>query len=389
MGDNFTYPDPYNNIKKAEYEKIKSFVHSGGAAYGAGTVGRQAYAWLKGIGLGDAVSCFVVTNVSDAPDALDGKPVLSFVEWRLRFPEERAIVSVRQQFRHEIEQTLEQEHVPYLTLTDSFISRIMMKRPIRRAKFQVHLVEHCNLNCCGCFHCSPLAEKEFLDTEVFRTDLERMAELYHGELDELQLLGGEPLLHPQIEDFFRIARTCFPVGNILLVTNGLKMMSMPESFWNTMRECDITIAATEYPIALDYRAIEQNAKDFGVRYMGFPIIADEHGNKLLEHYHFDPSGKHSARENFFRCYRANNCIFLRKGRLYSCVLGANLCHLQKYFHLDMPLEEDGIDIYEAKNAEELAAHLLQPMSACGFCALRDEREMQPFRQTERKLEEWT
>ena len=31
--------------------------------------------------------------------------------------------------------------------------------------FEVHLVDHCNLNCKGCSHFSPVSEKKFVDVE--------------------------------------------------------------------------------------------------------------------------------------------------------------------------------------------------------------------------------
>jgi hypothetical protein len=33
-----------------------------------------------------------------------------------------------------------------------------------------HIVDHCNLNCIGCSHFSPLAEKWFEDFETFKLD---------------------------------------------------------------------------------------------------------------------------------------------------------------------------------------------------------------------------
>ena len=41
----------------------------------------------------------------------------------------------------------------------------------------IPLVEHCNLNCWGCDHCAPLAEKNFLDIAEFEKDINRIAEL--------------------------------------------------------------------------------------------------------------------------------------------------------------------------------------------------------------------
>jgi len=67
-----------------------------------------------------------------------------------------------------------------------------MNRLLPRAmlKFEVHITEHCNLNCRGCFHCSPLAGPEFLDINEWKRDCKRLSELFCKEMDNIILLGG-------------------------------------------------------------------------------------------------------------------------------------------------------------------------------------------------------
>jgi GDP-L-fucose synthase len=75
----------------------------------------------------------------------------------------------------------------------------------QKFKFEFHLTEHCNLKCKRCSHFCNVAEKEFLDIAVFERDVARMRELCgDDDLFEIHLLGGEPLLHPQITDFVQI-----------------------------------------------------------------------------------------------------------------------------------------------------------------------------------------
>jgi ABC-2 type transport system ATP-binding protein len=52
------------------------------------------------------------------------------------------------------------------------------KRPSLR--FDVHLADHCNLNCKGCYHFSPLAPEKFLDIEQYERDCTRLNELSMG-----------------------------------------------------------------------------------------------------------------------------------------------------------------------------------------------------------------
>lgn len=81
--------------------------------------------------------------------------------------------------------------------------------------FEVSLTEHCNLNCVGCSHFSPLAEPAFADFDEVSRDSQRMAQLLNGKVRYIHLLGGEPLLHPDLIRFFGMARGCFPKGEIM------------------------------------------------------------------------------------------------------------------------------------------------------------------------------
>ena len=82
-----------------------------------------------------------------------------------------------------------------------------------------HLVDHCNCNCAGCSHFSPLADPWFENLEDFKRDFKKLSEMTEVQL--IRLMGGEPLLHPQVGDFLKITRELFPKSQIQLVTNGL------------------------------------------------------------------------------------------------------------------------------------------------------------------------
>ena len=94
-------------------------------------------------------------------------------------------------------------------------------------KIDIHITDHCNLNCKGCTHFSPLSEEFYLNIDNFRTDLARLAALTGAQLGQIFLLGGEPLLHPHLTDFFPIARDLFPNTQIIIITNGILLPQQP------------------------------------------------------------------------------------------------------------------------------------------------------------------
>ena len=111
----------------------------------------------------------------------------------------------------------------------------------------IHVTEHCNLNCVSCNHYSPLAPPIFINLQELERNMEKLKAKGAQKLfKELHLLGGEPLLHPDIADVIRIVRTCFTADHTLikLVTNGLLLKNMPESFWEACKKHDIEINVT-------------------------------------------------------------------------------------------------------------------------------------------------
>ena len=107
--------------------------------------------------------------------------------------------------------------------------------------YEVQLVEHCNLNCKCCSHFSPLCKEEFLDVEEYRKDCKRLSELFNGQANFIRLMGGEPLLHPEIEKILEITKENFPKSIIDLDTNGILVLSMKKEFWESMRKTKINL----------------------------------------------------------------------------------------------------------------------------------------------------
>ena len=165
----------------------------------------------------------------------------------------------------------------------------LIKNTIRRSlrstvydfHFEFHLAEHCNLNCIGCTHFSPLAEPEFLEVEDFRNDIERLSYLTGGNARFINLLGGEPLLHPEINSFFKIAREYFPEAKISIVTNGILLPQMDNCFWTSCRENKIVIAVTEYPIGFDYLSIRNKIRNENISKSNFRFASAMYLKEVL------------------------------------------------------------------------------------------------------------
>lgn len=252
----------------------------------------------------------------------------------------------------------------------------------------VDVSHHCNLNCWGCDHFSPLAEPKFYELEQFRNDIERLSFLTNKFMDKLWLMGGEPLLNPQILDFFRISREYFPNTEIKCLTNGILITKQSEEFWKEVKRLNIIFEYTKYDINLDYNKIDSIMKKYD-------ITVKAYGNtqKVLKtsyHIPLDLDGKQDYKTNFLNCSHANKCITLKNCKIYTCTVAPNIEHFNKYFGKDLPLTDyDGIDIYKANNIQEVLQFLAKPIPFCRFCNVKGRTFGHKWGISKKDISEWT
>jgi len=254
-------------------------------------------------------------------------------------------------------------------------------------QFQVHLVEHCNLKCSGCLHFSPLAEEEFLDIKEYEQDCNRLSELFDSEAGVIHLLGGEPLLHPNLVEFMHITRAAFPTGRIILLTNALLLPSMDEQFWRACHQYRIEVTPSRYPVQFDYSVWKDYAQKFDVFYN----LEDQFKDKTqMCRIQISPKGDQPVEKNFYNCWKsAGICTTLSHGRIYPCDTAAYAPSLKKYFDLDIHLSKrNSVDIYSVNSAEELMRKLASPIPFCRYCNLEGLKFFENWSVSKKDWYEW-
>lgn len=269
---------------------------------------------------------------------------------------------------------------------NDYVKTIAKSMPWPRLQyFILNVLDHCNLNCCGCNHMSSIAEKKFFSVESIRKDIEQMKKI-HGDIPQIGVMGGEPLLHPQIIDILSDLRNVFNKSEILLSTNGILLRNMKDEFWKACKDLDITIRFTVYPINIDYNELVQIVKDNGIKCSFFNEASSVNEfNSLC----VNPKGNSNCKESFLKCEYSNKCIFLAEGKLYTCQMIYNSRYLTKEFGWEMPIEEcDYVDIYNTTR-EECLKKLSEPTQFCRFCDV-SKRENTSFKWdiTKRNCSEW-
>jgi MoaA/NifB/PqqE/SkfB family radical SAM enzyme len=270
------------------------------------------------------------------------------------------------------------------------LNRLKQRKLLR---FDVHITDHCNLNCAGCEHFSPLSEIKYLDIKTYEKDCIRLNKLTNGIIDDIALLGGEPLLNPYIIDFMKITRKYFPIcervgggGVIRIITNGTLLVQQPEMFWEACKENNIEIYISVYPVKVNYFYIKEKTDKYGIKltFWGNPIEQSKDWRKCR----IDITGRQNPWISNFFCYASNGCFQLANGKIYKCWRIAYIHYFNKAFDEDLKVSEnDYIDIYKIDNIEELLKKIRKPVPFCRYCDMLHYNAVE-WQRSKKEKNEW-
>lgn len=262
-----------------------------------------------------------------------------------------------------------------------------LKRNYKR-HLEIHLVHHCNLNCAGCSHFSPSADTWFCDIETYKKDISRLDEIgVLGEFSYIHLMGGEPMLHDDVNEFMSWTRKHFKKKEIKLSTNGILLpfndaAEKKSNFWKTARENKVLVHLSYYPplSSKNLNNIKEMARKTKVK-LRVKNKPEMRGPGFHLEGGFDPV------ENFVAC-PISVCANLLDGELYTCAPLAYAFIFNKKFHQNLPTA-GGIDIYST-DPGEIMNKINKPVKLCGFCIITPEQYTKrlPWYQSGGKMEEY-
>ena len=234
---------------------------------------------------------------------------------------------------------------------------------------EVSAVDHCNFHCKYCYHFSTIATKHFYDIKKYTQDLERIADITSGNISNYKIIGGEPLLHPQINEIMSLSRKYFQGASMFLATNGILLNYMGENFWQTLSDNNIYLIISFYSNKINWQTIFDNIKRYNIETnMTQEILEniDDHLTKIFENLNMDFSGSQTDMTRCSNCY--NNCTILQNSKIYKCPLASNIHYLNKKYNLDLKLsKEDYLDIYKIKSLKELLSLRENSVPFCKYC----------------------
>lgn len=223
---------------------------------------------------------------------------------------------------------------------------------------ETNLIDSCNLNCSGCTHYANLFDKnDFYPIEKYERDIKNFA----AAVDVLQfrLLGGEPLLLPNLAEYIKVTRKYFPQTDLRLVTNGLLIPSAPQDLLDAIRDNKIVVDITIYPptakiIDKVQEILKNNQIPFndGKKVEKFLVFLTLHGG-------------HDAEKSRRVCIN-DTCRFMRDGKIYKCPIDALSYKFAEKFGLKGFPKSTGVTI-GAPNFVSLLEKLNGNVECCYWC----------------------
>lgn len=175
---------------------------------------------------------------------------------------------------------------------------------------QYRIIDHCNLNCKNCGSiCNAKVVPWQVELEEFEKDIVRLKQLF-SFIGTFKVMGGEPLLHTQLDKIVEIVRMYFPDCEIEIATNGLLIPKLSDEMLNTFRRNDAIFHISEYePTSTIMDQIESVCRKFTIRWYAvkckgfFKVITDKLSNPF---------------EAWQKCGIARDCMNMKRGKLYRC-----------------------------------------------------------------------
>lgn len=243
------------------------------------------------------------------------------------------------------------EHMNF-SIKDEDIIWINMNEP-HIYQIEISLTNKCNLNCTSCMHFCNISDE---DAEVSIEDFENiLKKLSNLQIVRIELLGGETLLVSDLETKVELTRKYFPNSEIVIITNGLLLNKMKESFWNTVRDNKIMISVSIYgKMHENYIKLKNLFIKKKIIFRLYRVFLFQKFLTLNENYDHLINQKDCT---------TKLCRIIYKNNVYHCPVEAKKYLLEKKFNIKLA-KENPISIDEFVNNPN---KLNEPSALCNYC----------------------
>lgn len=184
---------------------------------------------------------------------------------------------------------------------------------------ETNIIFTCNLRCEYCTHLGRYMTGHYCVEEIgswFATWSRKVLP------EKLSILGGEPLLHPELGKVLEISRTYWPNSEIQMVTNGLLFEKVTGAIFDTMKKNDIFVSISKQFDTEKYtRTIQEFSgilKEHDIRHEIRPSYQWWlKSYRIMETDQILPY-RSSPEKAWNACFVKNKCATIMDNKIYKC-----------------------------------------------------------------------
>ncbi len=245
---------------------------------------------------------------------------------------------------------------------------------------EIQLCDRCNLDCAYCSHLSPVSKPVTISLETLEAECHRLARV---GVDEVNLMGGEPLLHPQVCDAIKLTRSILPNIKLIVSTNGLLLPRMSKDFWQCCRDNKVVLRITPYP----------KAKNGTLNYFKYVWLIRKNRVRMestgwrfgFRHQLLSEKAEYDATSNYLRCQL--HCTQVRDATLWPCAYVAYAFNLNNKFGTNFKTAAGDSLPLDGITATDLRLWLLRTKPFCAHCGIKDAQRI-TWRRSQYTRDEW-
>ena len=231
---------------------------------------------------------------------------------------------------------------------------------------EYEVTRKCNLRCKGCSHfvCIDENSNQVPLIEDYRRDLECLSRKY-SNISTIRLLGGEPFLADNLEEYLLVSRKIFPGSNVRIATNGLLLKTISNNLLRVIFDTNAYLDITLYPQfngkkneIIEWVQKNELNYSFDETFLFYKYLSNRN-NKMGDKIYQDCDMRH--------------CHYLSDGKLSRCPLPLIIYRLNDKFGTNYPVD-DYLDIYrDDLSAWEINKFLSISSKLCNYCLEKPEQ----------------
>lgn len=222
---------------------------------------------------------------------------------------------------------------------------------------EFHISDKCNLNCKGCTHFSPLFHEIGDSYKIRMGELKKLLSKI-SNIMKLDILGGEPLLNPELGKYIKGIRTLLPDTCVDVFTNGLLVPQMKPELLQCIKENNVFMSISEYKPTHDMREqIITKLEEYQI-----PYYISQYDRKQV----FNRPISLSEHSKYPQCCISNGCVTIGNGSIARCPTLMYITKFNEVFHTQLPAEGI-ISLEDPIQGRELLDMLRKEVPLCRHC----------------------